>query len=487
MSTRRDGSRYQPLQLSLIIRNLRLSRYIDPREQLTAAFFERHFCWQDDWSTATRSRAIFAVSTLSSSGQQGSSLQATTSTASFDPFSHTYSQPAIGSSSHSSFARKSLQLVLFARLADDTGSHSTSNRSLEILVGRRVVRKRSASISKPRPDDPMPRTSLGELKRESRGSFSAARSSSPADFALAEVKKAAGERKERWKKSMSLPQSRYPLDDTARSLTSRASSVISEEGEQFVRTSLESTARTDGSKRLAAVPGNHTPGRRGEKRHKMNHSASESQLSPTRRRRADDMKLLAPPKRPPERRSSGASDAIKRSGSVSMAHSPEPPDTAAFGDISGAAGADDSSASLRSKSDSLLAHGSASNNTKGSYSALETRNRNLIKKLISHQLLGRGLEKGESEYDKCFMATYNGTLCALRHEIGIQDVERSRAAQVVGSHLNMYLPLGDMSMFAAAPSNSWPTWGNGHGLAPRGNAMEDIKREIKEESGAQSG
>ncbi|PWN42514.1 hypothetical protein IE81DRAFT_366622 [Ceraceosorus guamensis] len=73
------------------------------------------------------------------------------------------------------------------------------------------------------------------------------------------------------------------------------------------------------------------------------------------------------------------------------------------------------------------------------HTALEARNRATIKKLVHHQLLGRGLERKDEGYIACFGATCTGTAVALRHTIATTPLDRAQAAQLVTSHLSMYL------------------------------------------------
>lgn len=70
---------------------------------------------------------------------------------------------------------------------------------------------------------------------------------------------------------------------------------------------------------------------------------------------------------------------------------------------------------------------------------IEEKNRSLIKKLVHHQLLGKGLEKTDEEYLKCFNPTCNGTVLALRRQFKIEVIDRAQAASIIEKHLEMYL------------------------------------------------
>jgi len=70
---------------------------------------------------------------------------------------------------------------------------------------------------------------------------------------------------------------------------------------------------------------------------------------------------------------------------------------------------------------------------------IEEKNRSLIKKLVHHQLLGKGLEKKDEDYLACFNPTCNGTVLALRQQIKSEAVEKTVAAGIIEKHLNMYL------------------------------------------------
>lgn len=109
------------------------------------------------------------------------------------------------------------------------------------------------------------------------------------------------------------------------------------------------------------------------------------------------------------------------------------------------------------------------------YTALELKNRSVIKKLVQHQLLGRGLERrrdpgdadgledgedaedgptatddggagdeGEEEdFDRLFHGAYTSTCVALRRDLSRKAIRRDVAAKVVRWHLDLYLEAGE--------------------------------------------
>ena len=70
---------------------------------------------------------------------------------------------------------------------------------------------------------------------------------------------------------------------------------------------------------------------------------------------------------------------------------------------------------------------------------IEEKNRSLIKKLVHHQLLGKGLEKNDERYLSCFNPTCNGTVLALKKQFKTEIIDRVQAASIIEKHLEMYL------------------------------------------------
>ena len=71
---------------------------------------------------------------------------------------------------------------------------------------------------------------------------------------------------------------------------------------------------------------------------------------------------------------------------------------------------------------------------------METKNRATIKKLVHHQLLGRGYEKKDEDYIASFSAACSGTAIALRKTLAVMPIDRAKAAALVTKQLDMYLP-----------------------------------------------
>ena len=201
------------------------------------------------------------------------------------------------------------------------------------------------------------------------------------------------------------PKNSRPSEDSSDVITNRFS---------LARNASSCSSLVD----LQRVGKGNTPGRRGEKR-PLRHASSTSSIqmnemepssssfwlgpsSPSRKRSAADT-MLAPC---PSKRS------LSRSLSVTPGPGSPPPGTCS------------TSGGLAS---------SASPNER------EQANRAILKKLVHHQLLGRGYEKEEEEYKACYGAAYNGTAVALRATLASEVVDRARAAAVVTRHLDLYL------------------------------------------------
>lgn len=156
--------------------------------------------------------------------------------------------------------------------------------------------------------------------------------------------------------------------------------------------------------------GNHTPGRRGEKRARPASTASGGAAMQHTR--------------------------IKRERSASI-FSP----TAETFDLPPVAG---------------TSSGDAADGAKA-VNAVEQRNKAAIKKLVHHQLLGRGYERRDEAYVACFNVTCAGTGTALvshtrttgdescadpapqRDHMHLRPIDRAHAAGLVAAHLAMYL------------------------------------------------
>ncbi|CAO1637693.1 unnamed protein product [Sympodiomycopsis kandeliae] len=65
-------------------------------------------------------------------------------------------------------------------------------------------------------------------------------------------------------------------------------------------------------------------------------------------------------------------------------------------------------------------------------------NKKSIKRLITHQLLGQGYEKGSNEFSTLFTLIYNGTLYLFRQHIDSQELQVKEVVRVVNSHVHLY-------------------------------------------------
>jgi hypothetical protein len=129
-----------------------------------------------------------------------------------------------------------------------------------------------------------------------------------------------------------------------------------------------------------------------------------------------------------------------------------------------------------------------SSSSSSAYSPLETRNRGTIKKLVQHQLLGRGLERGDEDFERCFTAAYHGTALALRHTISSTAVERQQAAQLVACHLGMYLPAPAPAPPPILTPNTGVVVNPGESQAQAlsyGYSSRGVKLEMKEDEGSE--
>lgn len=96
--------------------------------------------------------------------------------------------------------------------------------------------------------------------------------------------------------------------------------------------------------------------------------------------------------------------------------------------------AEDSAVSLVDKLTTTTTSTSSSNRT-----SIETSNRSTLKRLITHQLLGHGYCKKDDEFNVCFQATYSGSCTALRRVIREKSVDRMDMARIVSEHLDLYV------------------------------------------------
>jgi len=69
----------------------------------------------------------------------------------------------------------------------------------------------------------------------------------------------------------------------------------------------------------------------------------------------------------------------------------------------------------------------------------EAENRMMIKRLVRHQLVGRGIERDNSDHGACFQAAYAGTCLVYRRWLREHALDRAQVANVVAAHLDMYV------------------------------------------------
>ena len=63
----------------------------------------------------------------------------------------------------------------------------------------------------------------------------------------------------------------------------------------------------------------------------------------------------------------------------------------------------------------------------------------MIKRLVRHQLVGRGIERDNSDHGACFQAAYAGTCLVYRRWLREHALDRAQVANVVAAHLDMYV------------------------------------------------
>lgn len=449
-----------------------IPRYIDPQETHTASFFERHFCWQDDWEKTQRngrSRVAFSIltspSTFELSSLQAPQLQQN-GLQSHDSFPVTYASTLDRAPSSFAIDRKGtdLHLVILARPSRAVANHAGS-RTLEIVIGRRVPEKHrskgSANSTKAnRPDDPMPRAHLLNLNpasflRESERKINRLETQATPKPRQKEHSQPLRQDESKIFQASIAAVKLSTIDSTlADSAALRSSPLASSSEGSHPRGMGQTTVGRAIS--TAVVGGNHTPGRRGEKlRARSAISARDLPTSLTSARQKSlkvsrDAKGQQQARLTPRVRKSltslqtGTRDMNGGAGSpgVPASPSPESPDSATFATSEEANLPDVGEPSVQ-HTRNLAAKGqrAASDTVNAIKSAAEIRNRGLIKKLCQYQLFGRGLTREDENYDRCFSAAYNGTVVAMRrHGLCEDSFDRSKAAQFVACHLTMYLP-----------------------------------------------
>lgn len=71
--------------------------------------------------------------------------------------------------------------------------------------------------------------------------------------------------------------------------------------------------------------------------------------------------------------------------------------------------------------------------------SIEQANRLLVKKLIKHQLAGRGMERDHKDHAACFQTAYAGTCLVFRDALDTCALDQERVAHIVQAHLDMYV------------------------------------------------
>ncbi|CAO1631387.1 unnamed protein product [Parajaminaea phylloscopi] len=438
--------------------------YVDPREVHTASFFERAFCWHDDWDsdpTKDTSRQAFTISLTSAARNVAHPNDVQSQDSGMltrDPLTSSYSSTFGGNNPAAASGRKgaSLDLVLFARLGD-AGENLEPDRVVEVVVGRSVMERRkilgdTGSLQGPRPDDPLPRT----LKIINAGAVVSSSSRKDQTGAKIPIKNL------NWRKSRSEP--RVPTEKTngGNEAADRSVSQLQRPGdrpagaiENAGRPSHRDSPPSAKDRLGVAFGGNHTPGRRGEKLRSKSSSESRAHPeSPSAKRRktsaasadiftgeTSDLPLRAG--RPP---------AVSPEQTALDLQTPALIDSSTPNENSDPGLGRSQERRIRTHPDPAQderTHRNADSTDASLKSTVEIRNRGIIKKLVQYQLLGRGLTREDEEYDRCFHAAYNGTVVAMkRHQLCDAAIDRVRAAQFVACHLNMYLPAPAEAMAA---------------------------------------
>lgn len=78
--------------------------------------------------------------------------------------------------------------------------------------------------------------------------------------------------------------------------------------------------------------------------------------------------------------------------------------------------------------------------TTGASADIGTANKNTIRKLVHHQLLGRGYDKQDEDYVSCYSVACAAVLAALRHGLSQRPINRRQAAGVAERLLDLLLP-----------------------------------------------
>lgn len=355
--------------------------YIDPGQEATIAFFERLFVYDDlqkgdKGAGCARCAASAIVFSLDKSFKTASS-----------ELSDVFSDPSLAAqglaNGHASGAMEAVVIGIVRPTGD-----SAAEGTVELHVGKKVTRRAtslnplvalassqtSSAARAARPDDPAPRGLARFLSKPSKSSTAALQSRRSSDFALPPPPSLLRRNRS---SSSAVNVDRNGCHDKqsdAAPANSRfkCSSNISD----------QHAAPSSPTSALKKRGGNHTPGRRGEKRPRCGSGLTRGPLLD------------------PQERAVSVGRQVRHGDPSSMSNNSE---------ISQPDG------------------------------SIEERNRSLIKKLVHYQLLGKGVERQEDTYLACFGPTCQGALLALRKVVKEQPIDRQMAASIIERHLDMYL------------------------------------------------
>ncbi|PWN33439.1 uncharacterized protein FA14DRAFT_190588 [Meira miltonrushii] len=385
--------------------NVRL--YIDPDQHSTIAFFDRLFAY--DFDSEQKDRLTGNCSTSALIFSLDKSFKDSMNFDSFDSRAESFDvfgdHASTGSAYHINSSGIMEAVVIGMERVEPT---SSGKSNIELHIGRKIVKRiKSASRSEsqpvssntsislsqhsllPRPDDPAPRilplkrtqstlkpaTSLSSLF--SRANSFQDHQGTSSKFALpARPSFARAQRESSQNRDIRMSEERS-LDSIPKERSNSVSAITKKRG------------------------GNHTPGRRGEKRPR-NIVLNEQEI--------DDDPFLSTTLEDDIEQEEDSSEPIKvKKEDPDVLMAPPP---------------------INSRSSSL---------SNKQTSSIEEKNRSLIKKLVHYQLLGKGVERHEPAYAACYGMTCQGATVALRKHVKIELIDRQIAAGIIEKHLEMYL------------------------------------------------
>lgn len=393
--------------------NVRL--YIDPDQPATVAFFDRLFAYDFDRDQKERLTGNCSTSALIFSLDKSfkDSMNSSPFDSRLDRFDIFGDHNSAGSAYHMNSTGIMEAVVIGIERPDPT---SANKSKIELHIGRKIVKRiknashsdlqhasSSTSISfsepsaLPRPDDPAPR--VLPLKRPQKALKPAtsltslfSRANSFQDHQSASSKFALPARPSLSKTQRNNSQSRDLCTSEERSSDSISKPYENQAKDRA--TSISAATRKRG--------GNHTPGRRGEKRPRSHYA---SIISPEEQEVENDPFL--------SNLEENGIEQVEQSLVSSKIKKEDP--------------------------DPIMAPPLSSTKTNKQTSSIEEKNRSLIKKLVHYQLLGKGVERHEPAYVACYGITCQGAMVALRKHVKVQPIDRQIAAGIIEKHLEMYL------------------------------------------------